>query len=393
MLGKRKSVVPVGILYSLTGIYGVMGWEMLNGALLAVDQINADPALDFELRPVILDPGGSIARYHDHCEALIHQYGVRHIIGCYTSASRKQVVPLVEGANALLWHSARYEGFESSENVIYVGAAPNQHVVPLARHALANLDPRIYCVGSNYIWTWEINRVMREIIAAGGGRIVAERLTPLGEKGLDYLVNDVLDKRPGAVLNTLVGVSAYSFYRAWHAALQERMIREPIPMLSLSLCEAELQLIGANVATGHLVSSVYFQSIDRAENRDFLAHYRERFGPYGSPSVDTEAAFLCAKLLGRAIARSGSAEVPAVRDAVYRDSYEAPQGTVRVDADNNHCYLTPRLARSVPGAAFEIFWQAPSPVKPDPYLAWVDFGSFAEAAAVRRLSGTLRVVE
>src|SRR5260370_31489668 len=97
---KRKSVVPVGVLYSLTGIYGVMGWEMLNGALVGIDQINADPSLDFELRPVILDPGGSIARYHDLCEALIHQYGVRHIIGCYTSASRKQVLPLVEGANA-----------------------------------------------------------------------------------------------------------------------------------------------------------------------------------------------------------------------------------------------------------------------------------------------------
>lgn len=382
MVAKRKSVVPVGLLYSLTGIYGVMGWEMLHGVLLAVDQINADPALDFELRPVILDPGGSIARYHDQCEALIQQYGVRHIIGCYTSASRKQVLPLVEGANALLWHSARYEGFESSENVIYVGAAPNQHVVPLARYALANLDPRIYCVGSNYIWTWEINRVMREIVGEGGGHVVAERLAPLGERGLDYFVDDILEKRPGAVLNTLVGVSAYSFYGAWYAAMerQARPIADRIPMLSLSLCEAELQLIGAGMATGHLVSSVYFQSIDRAENHEFLGHYRERFGPHGSPSVDTEAAFLCAMLLARAIARAGSAEVAAVREAVYRDSYEAPQGAVRVDPDNNHCYLTPRLARSQAGSSFEIFWQAPSPVKPDPYLAWTEFGTVAGVA-------------
>lgn len=386
---RGKSIVPVGVLYSLTGTYGMMGREMLNGVLLAVERINADPELDFELRPTILDPGGSIARYRDHCEALVQRQGVRHLIGCYTSASRKQVLPLVEGAGALLWHSARYEGFESSENVIYVGAAPNQHVVPLARHVLDKLDPRIYCVGSNYIWTWEINRVMREILGASGGRILAERMVPLGEACPDHLIGDILEKRPGAVLNTLVGASAYGFYRAWHGAGRRGSCR--IPMLSLSLCEAELRLIGPD-AVGHVVSSVYFQSIRRRENADFLARYRQRFGPGGSPSVDTEAAFLCAMLLARAIARCGSAEVGAVREAVYADSYEAPQGPIRVDPDNNHCYLTPRLARSIPDASFEIFWQAPSPVKPDPYLAWLDYGAFARLARDPGSSATLRIV-
>jgi urea transport system substrate-binding protein len=377
--GKRKTVIPVGVLYSLTGFYGVVGWEMLNGVLLAVDQVNADPALDFELRPVILDPGGSIPRYHDLCDTLIHQYGIRHIIGCYTSASRKQVLPLVEGAKALLWHSARYEGFESSENVIYVGAAPNQHVVPLARYALEHLDPRIYCVGSNYIWTWEINRVLREILPVGGGRVVGERMAPLGETALDYLVGDILEKRPGAVLNTLVGTSAYSFYKAWHlAGLRHPELRpDRMPMLSLSLCEAELPLIGAEAAAGHLVSSVYFQGIDRPENRAFLDGYRDRFGPHGAASVDTEAAFLCARLLAESIRRCGSAEVEAVRNAVYGITYEAPHGPVRVDPDNNHCFLTPRLARSAAGRPFEILWQASEPVKPDPYLAWLDLDELA----------------
>jgi branched-chain amino acid transport system substrate-binding protein len=373
---RRKTSVPVGLLYSLTGTYGIMGMEMFNGVTLAIEQINADPELDFELRPIVMDPGGSISQYREQCDTLINRHGVRHIIGCYTSASRKQVLPLVEGSGALLWHSARYEGFESSENVIYLGAAPNQHVVPLAAHVLENLDPRVYCLGSNYVWTWEINRVMRDILAAGDGRIVAERLVPLGEKALDYMVDDIASHAPGAVLNTLVGESAYSFYTAWHAAVAVRPELARIPMLSLSLCEAELKLTG-NHPGGHLVSSVYFQSIDRPENARFLSEYSARFNGYGSPSVDTEAAYLCGIMLGRAIAEAGTADVSGVREALYRDRYEAPQGPVSVDPENNHAFLTPRLGRSTAEGSFDIFWEAPEPVKPDPYLAWLDLEALA----------------
>lgn len=380
---RKKTSVPVGILYSLTGTYGIMGLEMFNGVTLAIEQINADPDLDFELRPIVMDPGGSISQYREQCDALINRHHVRHIIGCYTSASRKQVLPLIEGSGALLWHSARYEGFESSENVIYLGASPNQHVVPLAAHVLENLDPRIYCLGSNYVWTWEINRVMREIISAGGGRIVAERLVPLGELAHDYMVEDIAAQAPGAVLNTLVGESAYSFYTAWHAAIATRPELAQIPMLSLSLCEAELKLTGQHPG-GHLVSSVYFQSIDRPENTTFLAQYRDRYKGYGLPSVDTEAAFLCATLLGRAIAEAGTADVSSVREALYRDRYEAPQGPVSVDPENNHAFLTPRLGRSTAGGSFDIFWEASEPVKPDPYLAWLDLDALARESGAAR---------
>ncbi len=357
---RRKTSVPVGLLYSLTGTYGIMGMEMFNGVTLAIEQINADPELDFELRPIVMDPGGSISQYREQCDTLINRHGVRHIIGCYTSASRKQVLPLVEGSGALLWHSARYEGFESSENVIYLGAAPNQHVVPLAAHVLENLDPRVYCLGSNYVWTWEINRVMRDILAAGGGRIVAERLVPLGEKALDYMVDDIASHAPGAVLNTLVGESAYSFYTAWHAAVAVRPELARIPMLSLSLCEPELKLTG-NHPGGHLVSSFDFRSIDRPENACCLSEYSARFNGYGSPSVDTEAAYLCGIMLGRAIAEAGTADVSGVREALYRDRYEAPQGPVSVDPENNHAFLTPRLGRSTAEGSFEILWEAPQP--------------------------------
>ncbi|MEJ8572354.1 transporter substrate-binding domain-containing protein [Microbaculum marinum] len=388
---RRKAPVPVGLLYSLTGTYGIMGLEMFNGAMLAIEQINANPDLDFELRPVVMDPGGSLPQYSEQCDVLVNRHGVRHIIGCYTSASRKQILPLVEGSGALLWHSARYEGFESSENVIYLGAAPNQHVVPLAFYVLKNLDPRIYCLGSNYIWTWEINRVMRDILAAGGGTVVAERLPPLGEKALDHLVDDIASHAPGAVLNTLVGESAYSFYSAWHAAVAERPELARITMLSLSLCEAELKLTGQHEG-GHIVSSVYFQSIDRPQNARFLSDYRTRYRGYGSPSVDTEAAYLCATMLGRAITQAGTADVASVRHALYRDRFEAPQGPVSVDPENNHSFLTPRLGRSTAAGTFDIFWQSAKPVKPDPYLAWLDLEDIAPTPGSKTSKDPLKLL-
>ena len=119
---------------------------------------------------MVFDPGGDLQNYQEHCELLIRDKGVRHIVGCYTSASRKQVLPLIERYDRLLWHSARYEGFENSDNVIYVGAAPNQHVVPLARHMIETLGTSVYCVGANYLWTWETNRVLQEIVTGGRRR-------------------------------------------------------------------------------------------------------------------------------------------------------------------------------------------------------------------------------
>jgi branched-chain amino acid transport system substrate-binding protein len=341
---------------------------MLNGALLGIAQINA-AAKSFLLQPLVVDPGGDPARYYHHCETMLRQKQVRHFIGCYTSAARRQVLPLVEGADSLLWHAARYEGFESSDNVIYVGAAPNQHVVPLARHMLTHINTEVYCVGSNYIWTWETNRVLREIVSAAGGRLLAERLVPLGDTGMDFIIADILRLRPPAIFNTLVGESAYSFFRAYH---QARLRVSLPPVLSCSLCEPELRLIGAREAAGHITCSPYFATLGGAANRRFVSDYQATFGPDAIPFADAEASYVCAMLLGRAIQRAGTAHASAVRKAVFDDRFDAPQGPIHIDPENNHCFVTPRLARSTEAGTFEVFWEAPEPVKPDPFLVWLD---------------------
>jgi urea transport system substrate-binding protein len=238
-----KPSIPLGLVFSRSGPYAMMAGEMEKSALMAVDEVNASAEFDFCFAPHLRDPGGVVAAYHTACDDLIREARVEHIVGCYTSASRKQVIPIVERTERLLWHPARYEGFESSDNVIYVGAAPNHTVVPLARHMLDHIAGEVFCAGSNYVWTWETNRVLRDTVGSAGGRILAERLLELGETSVDHIVTEIIDRRPAAVFNTLVGESSYAFMRALHAASSRAGLS--IPMLSCSLCEPELKLIGA----------------------------------------------------------------------------------------------------------------------------------------------------
>ncbi|MBV9137104.1 MAG: transporter substrate-binding domain-containing protein [Hyphomicrobiales bacterium] len=368
-----KPSIPLGLVFSRSGPYAMMGREMEKSALMAVDEVNQSDAFDFAFTAHLRDPGGIVPAYHAACDNLIREERVEHIVGCYTSASRKQVIPIVERTERLLWHPARYEGFESSDNVIYVGAAPNHTVVPLVRHMLEHIASDVFCVGSNYVWTWETNRVLRELVTSAGGHIVAERLLELGETAVDHIVKEILERKPPAVFNTLVGESSYVFIRALHESLTWAGIS--IPMLSCSLCEPELKLIGPAASVGCITSSAYFESIEEKENRAFVARWKSRYGSDSHVSVDSQSTYVCVMLLARAIRRAGSANVAAVRRATANHRYDSPQGPIWVDPDNNHCFLTPRLARSAPDCQFRVFWEADAPERPDPYLSNLDLTS------------------
>src|SRR3984893_16170538 len=149
----KKPSVPLGLVFSRSGPYAMMAGEMRKSALMAIDEVNRSDEFDFTFTPHLRDPGGVVAAYHTACDDLIREEQVDHIVGCYTSASRKQVIPIVERTERLLWHQARYEGFESSDNVIYVGAAPNHNIVPLLRHMMNMNSTEVFCFLSAWgVW-------------------------------------------------------------------------------------------------------------------------------------------------------------------------------------------------------------------------------------------------
>jgi ABC-type branched-subunit amino acid transport system substrate-binding protein len=375
--------LQVGYLFSSTGSYELVARSMLNGALLAAEEINAS-GLGVRIEPVVLDPGGDLGRYSAHATTLLKS-GIRHVVGCYTSSSRKEVIPLFEKHDALLWYPSHYEGFESSDNVIYTGAAPNQHVLPLVDYLLQNHGDRGFCVGSNYIWAWENNRILRESVVARGGSVLAERYFAVGDTEFSRVIEAIIEARPAFVFLTLIGTSAYQFLRDFRAACRARGIDQAreLPVASCTLSEPELEAIGSDAVEGHLSSSVYFCSIESAENGRFLDAYQKLFPDGPTASADAEASYNAVRLLARGAAAAKTDNPFAVKAAIAGQYLDAPQGRVWIDDQTFHAYLTPRIGRSNQNARFDLISEARAPVQPDPYL--VHTSSRFEAGAVASL--------
>ena len=387
----KNATLEIGIVVSTTGSYAAIGQSICAGAELALDEINADPNAPVNLKPVICDPGGVSSAYAGAVDSLLAEQGLTHVLGCYTSSSRKEVLPLFEKHDALLWYPSHYEGFETSDNVIYTGAAPNQHIIPLARYLMANHGKRGWFVGSNYVWAWENNRILREALIAANGGVIGERYFPVGETDLGPLVAQIVADRPDFVFNTLIGESCYEFLRQFRASAQALGIDQPatMPVASCSLSEAELPLIGAEAGSGHLSSSVYFSTVKSFENNRFTAEWDRRFASLGRACADGEAAYVAVHLLAKAVATAGSTALVDVRAAARGLQFAAPQGLVTVDPDNLHCRMRPRIGRSTVNGSFDIIYEEHGPVWPDPYLVWAS----AEQKKVKPGADYLRVVK
>lgn len=373
-MSSRRREIPVGVVFSTSGAYATIGRDMRDGALLAIEAVNAGACGDVRLVPQVVDPRGVLDAYRAACDELLGQFGIRHLVGCYTSSSRKEIIPVVEKFDALLWYPSHYEGFESCDNVIYGGAAPNQHVVPLAGWALPRYGHDVYCVGSNYVWSWETTRIMRELVEASGGHVLRERYLPIGVTEVDAMLREIHDTVPDLVFSTLIGESSYAFYRAYHrlGCQDARFCADRRPILSCTLSEPELQAIGPDMASGHIACSVYFQSIDRPENTAFVRAFQARFGAHRVTSADAEAAYVTTLLLATSLQAAGTDSVPEVKHATYGCRLAAPQGDVRIEPQNNHAWLTPRIGRATADGQFRLEWEAAASCRPDPYLARLD---------------------
>ena len=276
---------------------------MLNGALLAIDEVNVRAAFPFVLDCLVADPGGLNAHYANVAKSMLTEGGLTHVVGCYTSSSRKEVQPYFEKYDGLLWYPSHYEGFESCENTVYTGASPNQHIIPLANFLIKHHGAIAYFIGSNYIWAWENNKIMREAVLAAGGAVLAERYAPVGETDHDCAIAQILALRPNFIFNTLIGDSAYAFFRALRDAATRAGIDQAaeIPVASCSLSEPELKEVGPEACDGHISSSVYFQSIATSANAAFIRAYLKRFPDQSVTSADAEASYVAVHLLARAL--------------------------------------------------------------------------------------------
>ncbi|APE49324.1 amino acid ABC transporter substrate-binding protein [Delftia sp. HK171] len=369
--------VRVGILYSATGTTSTIGQSQLQGAQLAIDEINeAGGLLGRELVAVRYDPASTPARYAALAEQLIVRDGINVIFGCYMSSSRKAVIPIVEKWNKLLFYPTLYEGFEFSGNVIYTGAAPNQNSVQLADYMTSSFGARVYLIGSDYIYPYESNRIMGELVMQHpGSDKLGEHYLPLDATERDYaaIMQDIRARQPDFIFSTVVGDSTASLYRAYADA---GFNPQTMPIASLTTSEAEIAQMGADVASGHFTAAPYFQSIDSPANARCLARLRQRLGDDCRPNLCWEAAYFQMHLFANAFRQAGSDRIGELLPHLLGSEFDAPQGRIRLDPDNHHTWLHPRVGRANAQGGFTIVRQATRAVSPDPYLVTHSLGDW-----------------
>lgn len=360
--------IKIGVLYSTSGVTSTVERTQQQAIQLAAEEINAaGGVLGRELALVCFDPACTPRRYASATEELILEHGVRLIMGCYMSSSRKAVIPIVERHNALLFYATPYEGFEYSRNVFYAGAAPNQNILPLASFMLSNYGSRVAMVGSDYVCPYESNRVMSDLIHELRGQKLSEVYLPLDAEFQTFrdVATRIKSQSPDFIFSTVVGDGIVHLHRALADAGLDPY---SMPVASHMTSESEVAAMGAHLAEGLITCASYFQSLDRPENHRAVALHRARFAEAGMPNMCWEAAYFQMHLLADAIRRARSDDPTLLARVLPGLEFDAPQGRVRIDEYNNHTYLHPRIGRCNREGQFDVIASAPERVKADPYV-------------------------
>ncbi|MBJ3763351.1 transporter substrate-binding protein [Maribius pontilimi] len=349
----------LGLIFSTTGSYAALGRSALAGAMGAIDRIAQRGGVRIE--PVIRDPGGDPSAYEAQTAELLDA-GVRNIVGAITSWSRKDMIPILERKGGLLWYPCPYEGFECNDHVVYLGAAPNHHVVPAIDWIAAQGMTRAYLVGSNYVWGWETLRLARDRLQACGIEVVGERYVPLGSTAYHHLVDEIIATDPDCVVNSLIGPSSTGFVQALGARDPGRGAR-PGHLVSFNQTEADLAELGRHA--DNLLSAGSFFAEDAGPD---LAAVARRHAPNKEVSCFLATAHAAVELFAAAVARAGTDAPHAVFDAVTDAPVETAIGLVGIDPVLRHAALTPRLALARDGK-FRVIARAECAVPADPYLS------------------------
>jgi len=355
----------IGLLFSTTGPYSALGRSALDGALMAVAEVNARNGLT--LVPVCADPRGVPADYERLAAELLSRGDLRHIVGGITSWSRKDMIPVMERHGALLWYPCPYEGFECNDHVVYLGACPNQHLVPLIDHVLRKGHRRAFLVGSNCVWGWETLRVAREWFAGGqGGEVTSERYLPLGDTDCGHLIEEIAAQQPDLIVNSLIGPSSHAFMQA--------LSRLDLP----GGAAAGDQRQPDRGRSGHpgpcggrdAVDRAWFETLDDLSTVAFRNRIAGHYGASYRASCNFATAYTAVHLLARGLERAGHDDPRAVFEAVAGSPEDTVLGPVMIDPVTRHTSLIPRLAMAESGRV-RIVDDPKIALAPDPYLARV----------------------
>jgi urea transport system substrate-binding protein len=366
--------IKIGILHSLSGTMTASERPLQELLVMLIERQNAQGGLlGRPLEPVIVNPHSDPQAYAHLAHQLIHHDKVAAIFGCWSSASRKEVLPIVERDNALLFYPSQYEGEEASPNIFYTGATPPQQAIPAVNFLLDQGIRRFFLVGTDYIYPRTTNAVLKGYLASKGIGELAECYTALGQSDWRAVVEDIRRFARGArtaIVATISGDANVHFFR--ELAKQE-IVAAAIPVMSLSINEAELGALRQIDVAGHFVAWNYLHAFETPENRAFIAEWRRFTGRADAVTNDPmEATWIGFHLWAAAVEAAGTTEIDKVRDALGGRRITAPSGfAVQMDAKTHHLYKPVMIGRIAADGHILPVSVTEGLVPPEPWSPWL----------------------
>jgi urea transport system substrate-binding protein len=362
--------IKVGVLFSLTGGLSIIEKSLHDATMMAIAEINAKGGAKGSKIEAIVEDGASDPKtYNEKASKLVIQNRVATVFGSYTSASRKAVLPVFEKRNNLYFYPTYYEGYECSKNVVYTGAVPNQQLSNFIPWIIKNLNKKkFFIVGSNYIYPREMAKVCKILIEKSGGEWIADEYLELGHSEWGAMVNKIKNSGCDAVLSNVVGDSVVAFYREFK---NQGLTHDKLPICATVTSEIEIAAMGAEYAVGSFTSFPYFQAIDTDINKAFIERYRTFVkDPKAVTHHALESSYFQVFLWKQAVEKATAITPDAIREGVKGQEFDAPNGHVKIDPENLHAYLTPRIAQWQADGQGKIIDEYKSPVRPLPYVAY-----------------------
>jgi urea transport system substrate-binding protein len=377
--------IKVGILHSLSGTMAISETSLKDVALMTIDQINAAGGVKGrKLEPVVVDPASNWPLFAEKARELLQKEGVAVTFGCWTSVSRKSVLPVFEELNGLLFYPVQYEGEESSYNVFYTGAAPNQQAIPAVEYLMSKEGggaKKWVLLGTDYVYPRTTNKILRYFLKQKGvaESDIMEQYTPFGHSDYQTIVADVKKFAAGtrtAVVSTINGDSNVPFYKE---LANQGLKAKDIPVVAFSVGEEELRGIDAKPLVGHLAAWNYFMSVENPENKKFIADWKAYVKAKNLPDGDKrvtndpmEATYVGIKMWAQAVEQAGTTDVNAVRQAVGGQTVKAPSGfTLTMDAKNHHLHKPVYIAEIKGDGQFQVVWKTEGPIRAMPWSPFV----------------------
>ena len=376
--------VKVGVLHSLTGTMAISETSLKDVVLMAVDEINAKGGvLGKKIKPVVVDPASNWDLFAEKAKELILKDKVAVVFGCWTSVSRKSVLPVFEANKGLLFYPVQYEGEEQSPNIFYTGATPNQQLIPAAEYMMSSeggTRKKFYLLGTDYVFPRTANKILKAFLLAKGvpEKNIIEEYTPFGHADYQTIVAKIKkfsEDGDACVLSTINGDSNVPFYKEF---ANQKLTADKCPIMAFSVAEDELRSMDTEFLVGHLAAWNYYQSLDLPENKVFVKNFKEYCKKSNLPGGDKrvtddpiEAAYFGVYVWKAAAEKCQSFDVDKVAKAALGLKFDAPGGPKQMDEANHHTYKPVFIGEIRADGQFDVISKSKGLVKPEAFSSYL----------------------